>query len=139
MKSDPCARLMTRMIPKTSVTPTAIRKSIMPSCRPLKNCSTRICRVIRAPSSRVAGESDHAQPAGHRDSAKDHSAGSHNVIFSSRALAMTRRPFFTKATCRISLERSVGADDAHLISAELGDLAVQPTGEQPVPDGGLHL
>src|SRR5690606_20287115 len=41
MKKEPCARLIRRMVPKASVTPTAIRNSISPSCRALKDCSAR--------------------------------------------------------------------------------------------------
>ena len=49
MNSEPCARLMTRMMPNTSVTPTAIRNSIRPNCTPLKSCSTRSASVMTAP------------------------------------------------------------------------------------------
>src|SRR5262245_12215537 len=52
MNSEPCARLMTRMMPNTSVTPTAIRNNIIPNCRPLKSCSTRRARVMTARSRR---------------------------------------------------------------------------------------
>src|SRR5215467_11092155 len=45
MNSEPWARLMTRMMPNTSVTPTAIRNSIIPNCTPLKSCSTRSASV----------------------------------------------------------------------------------------------
>src|SRR6266852_2630589 len=48
MNSEPCARLMTRMMPNTSVTPTAIRNSIRQNCTPLKCCSTRSASVMTA-------------------------------------------------------------------------------------------
>ena len=40
MYSDPCARLIMSMTPKTSVSPAASRNSMKPSCRPLSVCST---------------------------------------------------------------------------------------------------
>src|SRR6516165_8735257 len=52
MNSEPWARLMTRMMPNTSVTPTAIRNSISPNCTPLKSCSTRSASVMMARSLR---------------------------------------------------------------------------------------
>src|SRR5919197_5313084 len=46
MKSDPCARLTRFMMPKTSVSPAAMRNSITPNCRPLRPCSTTSRRVM---------------------------------------------------------------------------------------------
>src|SRR3954464_7457219 len=39
MNREPWARLMTFMIPRTSVSPDAIRKSSTPSCTPFSVCS----------------------------------------------------------------------------------------------------
>src|SRR2546429_2197310 len=46
MYSDPCARLIMSMMPKTSVSPAASRNSISPNCRPFSDCSrTRIAGI----------------------------------------------------------------------------------------------
>src|SRR5262245_64575566 len=39
MYSEPCARLIMSMMPKTSVRPAASRNSINPNCNPLSDCS----------------------------------------------------------------------------------------------------
>src|SRR6185436_11640982 len=39
MYSEPCARLIMSMMPKTSVRPAASRNSIRPNCSPLSDCS----------------------------------------------------------------------------------------------------
>src|SRR5262245_41548373 len=39
MYREPCARLTRFMMPKTSVSPAAMRKSMTPNCRPLSVCS----------------------------------------------------------------------------------------------------
>src|ERR1700722_10540745 len=63
MNIEPCARLMTRMMPKTNATPTAIRNSISPSCKPLKSCSTKRAKVM---TGRPAMRSASATMAGFR-------------------------------------------------------------------------
>ena len=42
MYSEPCARLITFMMPKISVSPAAIRNSMTPNCAPFSSCSTTV-------------------------------------------------------------------------------------------------
>src|SRR5262252_10162553 len=55
MYREPCARLTRFMMPKTSVSPAAMRKSMTPNCRPLSVCSRTRAQLTagRAPPPRL--------------------------------------------------------------------------------------
>ena len=52
------------MMPNTSVRPAAIRNSIRPNCRPLRNCSkTRVLVIVEPPAPFARGARHHVRAA----------------------------------------------------------------------------